>query len=88
MGLISQLAEATSLTGSPQMPGGNGGQFLPGQAQMPILGQANNQSARTASAAGQPSVFPQGQGGISVLGRRLSSPGGGATSVPSGQVVR
>jgi hypothetical protein len=90
MGLINQLQQAVSLggVGGGGAQGGNAGQFLPGQAQQAILGQANNQQARTASAAGQPSVFPQGQGGINILGRRLGNPGGGATGVPSGQTVR
>ena len=67
---------------------GRGNEFSPGLSQLQRPGEANLQRARVASQQGQPSVFPQGQSGISILGRRLGTPGGGATSVPSGQVIR
>lgn len=86
LGLLSQLAEAT---GAPAGEGVNiGNQFLPGLSQLQRPGEANIQQARIAARQGEPSVFPQGLGGIQNLGRRMGTPGGGAVGVPSGQTVR
>jgi hypothetical protein len=65
-----------------------GNRFLPNMPQLQRPGEANNQRARIASRAGQPSVFPQGLSGIEQLGNRLGGPAGGAVGVPSGQTVR
>lgn len=81
IGLPSQLLQSVS----PSLSSGNVGSQNVGGPQLQHLGEANNQQARVASQAGQPSVFPQGQSGISNLGARLGSPNGGPVSVPSGQ---
>ena len=90
-GLAAQMeaAAAAQLSG----PGGNVGSQNVGGPQLQQLGQANNQQARMASnpnigTGAQPSVFPQGFGGIDSLGALLSGAPGGAQGVPSGQTVR
>lgn len=65
-----------------------GNQFRAGQSQLQRPGERNIQQARSASREGRPSVFPQGQGGINLLGSLLGSAPGGAQGTPSGPVVR
>jgi len=65
-----------------------GNQFQPGQQQLQRPGERNVQQARSASQAGRPSVFPQGQGGLDILGSLLGTAPGGAQGLPSGQTVR
>jgi hypothetical protein len=84
VGLPRQLEEAVSPRGS----SGNVGSQNVGGPQLPQLGQTNNQQARVASQAGQPSVFPQGLQGVDILGKILGGATGGAQGVPSGQTVR
>jgi len=88
-GLPQQLQEAIS----PSIGGANIGSQNTGGAQLPQLGQANNQQARVASnpnteGGAKPSVFPQGTSGIDSLGAILGGATGGAQSVPSGQTIR
>ncbi len=64
--------------------GGNVGSQNLGGAQLQRPGEANIQAARVASQQGQPSVFPQGQGGLDNLGN-IGVAGGGPFNVPSGQ---
>jgi len=83
--LPAQLAAAADTP----VPNGNvGNQFAPGLSQLQRPGESNIQAARVASQAGQPSVFPQGQGGINILGRQLGGSTGPAVGMPSGQTVR
>ena len=90
MGLLQQLAEATSPTGS---SADLGNQFVPGMSQLQEPGQAMIQSGRVASQQGapnvnsDPSVFPRGFGGIDQLAARLGGATGGAVNVPSGQRI-
>ena len=90
MGLLQQLAEATSPTGS---SADLGNQFVPGMSQLQEPGQAMVQSGRVASQQGapnvnsDPSVFPRGFGGIDQLASRLGGGTGGAVNVPSGQRI-
>jgi hypothetical protein len=67
---------------------GFGNEFLPGQAQLQRPGERNIQAGRMASLNNEPSVFPQGMGGIDRLGNSLGGPMGGAQGVPSGQTIR
>jgi hypothetical protein len=83
IGLPTQLGQAVS----PSLTGGNPGSQNLGGAQLPRPGEANIQRARVASNQGQPSVFPQGLGGIDGLGARLGGAPGAAQGVPSGQTV-
>lgn len=82
LNLPAQLAAAADA------PGDNvGNQFSPGIAQLQRPGEANLQQARVASQQGNPSVFPQGLGGIDLLGNRLGGAPGGAQGMPSGQTI-
>jgi hypothetical protein len=83
-GTIQQALEEFSQAGGQDV----GNQFMPGVPQLQRPGERNIQQARVASQQGQPSVFPQGFGGIEAIGNRLGTPGGGAQGVPSGQTVR
>ena len=78
MTLAGQLGEAAGVNVGSQNLGGP-------QLQRP--GERNIQQARVASQQGRPSVFPQGTGGIDILGKQLGSQGG-AVGVPSGQTIR
>jgi hypothetical protein len=84
VGLPQQLEQSVS----PRVASGNVGSQNVGGAQLPRPGEANIQQARVASRQGQPSVFPQGLGGIDVLGKILGGATGGAQGVPSGQTIR
>ena len=85
--LPRQLAGAAGVP-PPMPPGPNlGNQFSPMLSQLQRPGEANNQQARMQSRAGRESVFPQGLGGIDLLGRQLGMPGGGGRPMPSGQRV-
>jgi hypothetical protein len=88
LGLLGQLTEAAggppSAGGSP--PAFNPGQFQPGLAQGPRLGEAGIQGRRVAT-RDQQSVFPKGLDAITRLGRVLGGAGGGAQRIPSGQTV-
>tara|TARA_Y100000310_G_scaffold147708_1_gene146963 strand:+ start:2410 stop:4251 length:1842 start_codon:yes stop_codon:yes gene_type:complete len=84
VGLPQQMEQAVS-------PGG--GTFNPGAQnmggpQLQRVGEANIQQARTATNRGEPSVFPQGMGGLDALASRLGGAPGGAQGMPSGQTVR
>lgn len=83
----SQAQNLEQAGGVPGVPAA-GNRFLPGQAQLQRPGEANNQAARVASQQGRPSVFPQGQGGLDILGAALGTPQGGAQGLPSGQTIR
>ena len=82
--LPQQLESAASNT----LSGNTGNQFSPGLSQLQRPGEANLQRARVASQQGQTSVFPQGQGGINLLGGMFGGATGGGGRVPSGQTVR
>lgn len=88
MGLLNQLAQAVGETGVEQPGTNTGNMFLPGQAQLPVLGERNRQQGRVASNQGRPSVYPQGADGLGILGRQLGTAGGGAVSMPNGRTVR
>jgi len=64
-----------------------GNQFAPGLSQLQRPAEANLQQARVASNEGRESVFPQGIGGIDLLGNQLASATGGGRRMPSGQRV-
>lgn len=83
--LQGQLASAAGGQQGGQL---TGNQFSPGLPQLQRPGESNLQQARIASQAGQPSVFPQGQGGVNLLGQLFSGATGGANRVPSGQTTR
>lgn len=92
LGLLQQMGEAVESEGSaPQeTPFGNQFQGLGGE---PRVGEAGIQRQRVASQQGRPSatnpaVFPQGMGGLDVLGSLLGAAPGGAAGMPSGQTVR
>lgn len=82
LGYPQQQAEASSLTG--QVPRRLGNTNL-GGAQLPRPGERNLQEARIDSRNGVPSVFPQGMGGLDMLGNRLGNPAGGAVPMPNGR---
>ena len=82
--LPQQLASAVDVTGAPDL----GNQFSPGLSQLQRPGEVNLQRARVQSQQGQESVFPQGLGGLELLGRQLGTPTGGGRNMPSGQEVR
>ena len=81
--LSRQLASAVDAPAPPN----TGNQFAPGLSQLQRPGEANNQQARLASRSGEPSVFPQGLGGLELLGRQLGGSQGGGRRVPSGQRI-
>ena len=85
VGLGEQLMGAAS----PTLEGGGGvGSMNLGGQQLQRPGEGMLQQGRVASMQGQPSVYPQGMGGVDSLGAILGSPGGGAQGMPSGQTVR
>ena len=81
--LGEQQAEAAGALPTPE-----GNRFLPGQGRLPRPGEANIQRQRVATRSGQPSVFPQGPGGLDILGSQLGTPQGGAVGQPNGQTIR
>jgi len=84
MGLGQQMEQSVS----PQMGGGgNVGSMNLGGPQLPRPGEGMIQQGRVASQQGQPSVYPQGPGGIDSLGNMLGSPNGGPVNMPSGQRI-
>jgi hypothetical protein len=85
VGLLPQLAAAA---GAPEQAGINPGSMNLGGAQLPRPGERNIQQGRVASQQGQPSVFPQGFGGLDSLGANIGGAQGGAQGLPSGQTVR
>lgn len=82
--LLGQQQQAAR--GAPQAQN-RGNQFSPGLQQLQRPGESNLQQARIASRNGQPSVFPQGIGGIDLLGRLMGQPSGGRVPTPSGERV-
>ena len=64
-----------------------GTQYLPGQAQLQRPGERNVQGARMATGEGRESVFPEGMGGLDLLGSQLATGTGGGRPMPSGQRV-
>ena len=87
IGLPQQQVDAASPTLN-NAGGVNPGSQNLGGAQLQRPGEGNIQRGRVASNQGQPSVFPQGLGGLDFLGSALGNPTGGAVGVPSGQTVR
>ena len=88
-GLPMQLQQAVA----PQLSSGNVGSQNVGGAQLQRLGEGQIQEARVASnpttnGGAQPSVFPQGMGGLDSLGAILGGATGGAQGMPAGQTVR
>mgnify|MGYP006405373267 FL=1 len=92
VGLLPQMAEAAGAPmggGMPPVPGGfNPGAMNLGGPQLARPGERNMQQARVASNQAQPSVYPEGMGGIDQLGAILGTPQGGAQGMPSGQTIR
>jgi hypothetical protein len=84
VGLGQQLMGAAS----PTLEGGGIGNMNLGGQQLQRPGEGMVQQGRVASMQGQPSVYPQGMGGVDSLGAILGNPGGGAQGMPSGQTVR
>ncbi len=84
LGLPQQMADVASQSGTGPDQVGN---MNIGGAQLQRPGERNVQEARVASNQGQPSVFPQGMGGMDALGSQLALPGGGATGMPNGRTV-
>ena len=84
-----QLAEQRAAAADTGTPTGNqlGTQYLPGQAQLQRPGEANIQGQRIATGAGRESVYPQGLGGLDILGSQLATATGGGRPMPSGQRV-
>ena len=84
---VNLLGQLTSLLGGGGQDGMNtGNQFMPGQGQLQEPGQPRAQAAGQAAAA-QPAAFPQGAGGIDLLGSMVGSAPGAARNVPSGQTI-
>jgi hypothetical protein len=84
---VNLLGQLTSLLGGGGQDGMNtGNQFMPGQSQLQEPGQPRAQAAGQAAAA-QPAAFPQGAGGIDLLGSMVGSAPGAARNVPSGQTI-
>ena len=83
--LEQQRAQAADVTA----PTGNqlGTQYLPNQAQLQRPGEQNIQGQRMATGAGRESVYPQGLGGLDILGAQLGTATGGGRKMPSGQRV-
>ena len=78
----AQAADVAPPTG-PQM----GTQYMPNQAQLQRPGEQNIQGQRMATAAGRESVYPQGLGGLDILGSQLGTATGIGRDMPSGQRV-
>jgi hypothetical protein len=90
LGLIEQLAQAAGGDGLPPEGGnGLGNQFIPGMGQGNRVNEAGIQQQRmeTNAANQQAGVFPEGQGGMDILGSLLGAAPGGAQGMPSGQTV-
>lgn len=83
VGLPSQLGAAVS----PTLGGANPGSQNLGGAQLPRVGEANNQRARIASNQQRPSVYPENMNDMDQLGSILGNATGGPQGVPSGQTV-
>jgi hypothetical protein len=80
---VNLLGQLSQLLGGGGQDGVNtGNQFMPGQGQLQEPGQPRAQAAGQAA-----SSFPQGQGGINLLGSMLGSAPGAARNVPSGQTI-
>ena len=86
IGLPMQQMQAVS--GQVGAPGAQLGSQNVGGAQLPRPGETNIQQARVAANQGEPSVYPEGMGGVDILGRLLGGSPGGAQGMPSGQTVR
>ena len=84
-----QLADQRAAAADVSAPTGNqlGTQYLPNQAQLQRPGEANIQGQRMATGAGRESVYPQGLGGLDILGSQLGTATGGGRPMPSGQRV-
>lgn len=80
--LEQQRAQAADVTGN-QL----GTQYLPNQAQLQRPGEQNIQGQRMATGAGRESVYPQGLGGLDILGSQLGTATGLGRDMPSGQRV-
>ena len=84
-----QLAEQRAAAADVSAPTGNqlGTQYLPNQAQLQRPGEQNIQGQRMATGAGRESVYPQGLGGLDILGSQLGTATGLGRDMPSGQRV-
>ena len=83
-----QLERQRAAAADAPAPGNQlGTQYLPGQAQLQRPGERSVQGARGASGAGRESVYPQGMGGLDLLGQQLGTATGGGRNMPSGQRV-
>ncbi len=83
-----QLERQRAAAADAPAPGNQlGTQYLPGQAQLQRPGERSVQGARVASGAGRESVYPQGMGGLDLLGQQLGTATGGGRNMPSGQRV-
>jgi hypothetical protein len=81
---INLLGQASQLLGG--QDGGTGNQFLPGQAQLQEPGQQGIQAQRSATNA-EASAYPQGMGGLDLLGAALGGAPGTPQNLPSGQTI-
>ena len=64
-----------------------GTQYLPGQAQLQRPGERNIQEQRVGTGTEREGTFPQGIGGLDLLGSQLATGTGGGRNMPSGQRV-
>jgi hypothetical protein len=84
MGLLNQLAQATRTEGSSAF---NDGQFQPGLSQLQRPGEADIQRRRVQTNMDNASVFPQGLGGLNILGKQIGTAPGGKMGLPSGGTI-
>jgi len=64
-----------------------GTQYLPGQAQLQRPGERNIQEQRIGQGTERERTFPQGMGGLDILGSQLATGTGGGRRMPTGQRV-
>ena len=64
-----------------------GTQYLPGQAQLQRPGERNIQEQRIGQGTERERTFPQGMGGLDILGAQLGTATGGGRRMPTGQRV-
>ena len=81
-------AAGGAMGAAPPAGGFNPGAMNLGGPQLARPGERNMQQARVAANEGQPSVYPEGMGGIDQLGAILGTPQGGAQGMPAGQTIR
>ena len=81
--LERQRAAAADTPASNQL----GNQFLPGQAQLQRPGEAGIQRQRVGQGTQTEGTFPQGMGGLDLLGSQLATGTGGGRNMPTGDRV-